>query len=109
MIKINNMKCLLSSYRLFIRQPNTVDVDWGNFLQPFEPSLWLSILVVILVVSVLVEVCHQLSRHFGTCSAEQQYRPFFHDSLFHVFSAFCSQGTSSILQAPIISFSPFMG
>lgn len=86
------MYLICSSYRLFIRQPNMVDVDWVNFLAPFDSSLWLSILVIIFVISVLVEACHRLSRRFSTCSAEWQYRPFFQDSLFHVFSAFCSQG-----------------
>jgi hypothetical protein len=88
------MQCFLSSYRLFIRQPELVDVEWGNFLAPFDCGLWLSILAFIVVISVLMEACHQLSRRFGTCSAERVYRPPFQDSLFHVFAAFCSQGVA---------------
>jgi hypothetical protein len=69
-----------------------VDVEWGNFLAPFDFTLWLGILVVIFVISVLVEACHRLIRRFGTCGPERLYRPPFQDSLFHVFAAFCSQG-----------------
>jgi hypothetical protein len=89
---LNEHKRCLCSYRLYIREPNAVDADWGKFLGPFDLSLWLGIVVVIFVVSVLLEACHQLSRHFGSCDAERRYQPFLQDSIFHVFSAFCSQG-----------------
>jgi hypothetical protein len=82
-----------------------LDLEWGNFLPPFDYGLWLSILAVIFVISVLVEACHQLSRRFGTCSAERLYRPPFQDSLFHVVAAFCSQG---VLYNRVDSFGEFL-
>jgi hypothetical protein len=88
------MQWFLSSYRLFIRRPEIVDVEWANFLAPFECGLWLGILAVIFVISVLVEACHQLSRRFSSCSSERLHRPPFQDSVFHVFAAFCSQGVN---------------
>jgi hypothetical protein len=73
-----------SSFRLYIREPNALDVAWGNFLAPFNISLWLEIPMIIFVVSVLLEACHQLHRHFGSCKAERRYQPFLQDSLFQV-------------------------
>jgi hypothetical protein len=68
-----------SSYRIFIRQPSVVDVDWGNFLAPFNCHLWLSIVAIMVVVSVLVEACQRLTQRFGKYDAECLYRPFFRD------------------------------
>jgi hypothetical protein len=84
-----------SRYRLYIRQPEIIDVEWGNFFAPFGSDLWLGILAVVFVISAMAEACHRLLRRFGTCSAELLYRPPFQDSLFHVFAAFCAQGITS--------------
>ena len=92
---LNAHRSCSSSYRLYVRDPNAVDVDCGNFLAPFNVSLWLGILVVILVVSVLLEACHRLNRHFGSCHVERRYQPALQDSLYQVLSAFCSQGMNS--------------
>jgi hypothetical protein len=73
---LNEHTSCSSSYRFYIWEPNAVDVDWGTFLAPFNLSLWLGIMVVIFVVSVLLEACHQLNRHFSSCDTERRYQPF---------------------------------
>ncbi|KAJ9596881.1 hypothetical protein L9F63_012137 [Diploptera punctata] len=76
----------------FIKRPGVLEINWGNFWSPFDLSLWMTISITIFSVSVIVEACHRLIKQFGDGCYENHQQPFFIDSLFYTFGAFCSQG-----------------
>nr|CAD7575354.1 unnamed protein product [Timema californicum] len=79
--------------RIFVRASNDAKYsEWGNFVAPFSPSLWLTLGVFIVGISAYFHVLHAIRMHM--CDSEtrvpRRYCPY--KSVFHVLGAFCQQG-----------------
>nr|CAD7411554.1 unnamed protein product [Timema poppensis] len=83
----------IAKERIFVRASNDAKYsEWGNFVAPFSPSLWLTLGVFIVGISAYFHVLHAIRMHM--CDSEtrvpRRYCPY--KSVFHVLGAFCQQG-----------------
>ncbi|PSN33461.1 Ionotropic receptor 146 [Blattella germanica] len=78
------MPLIFTRFCVLIQQPSGIRSSWTSFLAPFSTNLWLTLLLVILLMSLHFAVSHQ---DFAINPGQKVI-----DALFQIFGIFCQQG-----------------
>lgn len=90
-LSLNFCQVIDVSYRryIFIGMHESGSIAWHSLIKPFDPGLWLASVLCLLTLSAFLCLTEKF---FQRCGAELEPDFSFLQSLFCVFSAFCSQG-----------------
>jgi hypothetical protein len=84
-------------YSIFVKSPDTLNLQWDSFLAPFSLKLWIALVCSVLVIAVHVALLYYLGRRFGNQEADSIKFYTLSDSLMLVLGIFCQQGERLIL------------
>ncbi|PSN34359.1 Ionotropic receptor 140 [Blattella germanica] len=83
---------LSTRYCVLIKPPDTMILQWDNFLSPFSSMLWVAMMITVLFIAIHLTVLYYLGRQYGNPEAEETKLYTFSDSLLLVLGIFCQQG-----------------
>jgi hypothetical protein len=81
---------------VFVGLPDSAELVWNSLLMPFSSALWMALLLSPLALSALLCLTTKLSHRHGSQLDGKEPKFSFLQSLFCVFSAFCSQGKRTV-------------
>ncbi|THK32961.1 probable glutamate receptor [Diachasma alloeum] len=88
--------------RTYIKRPSLSALKWGAYFIPFEPSVWVAIVVMIVITTATISLVNSAISLFARQWKDNDDCPTnVPDIFFAVFGVFCSQGMSASILDPI--------
>ncbi|PSN42619.1 hypothetical protein C0J52_20026 [Blattella germanica] len=83
---------ILSRYQIYIREPTSQNMMWGNFLEPFSSELWLTVVASIVIFSIFCAIIFYANHQLFYRNESDMEELTIWDAIHIVFGAFCQQG-----------------
>jgi hypothetical protein len=80
-----------------VRSPDSLKLQWDNFLAPFSLKLWIVLAGTVLIIAVHFTLIYYLGHRYGNQEAASTKFYTLSDSLLLVLGIFCQQGERLII------------
>jgi hypothetical protein len=79
-----------------VKSPDTLKLQWDNFLAPFSLMLWVAMMATVLIIAIHLTLLYYLGQRYGNQEADEIKFYTFSDSLLLVLGIFCQQGETCL-------------
>ncbi|KDR22908.1 hypothetical protein L798_14764 [Zootermopsis nevadensis] len=83
---------LSTRYCVIVKSPDSLKLQWDNFLAPFSVMLWVAMMATVIVIAIHYTLLYYLGQRYGNQEADEIKFYTFSDSLLLVLGIFCQQG-----------------